>query len=69
MWCSEYRFSLDGGEHFWSLVVLVLGITQNRLLVDGAHSIIQVLHLLVGIAGIGLAERLAAKIKRKATLG
>jgi len=47
----------------------VLGITQNRLLVDGARSIIQVLHLLVGIAGIGLAERLAAKIKRKATLG
>ena len=54
---------------FGSLVVLVLGMTQNRLLVDGAHSIIQVLHLLVGIAAIGLAESLAAKIKRKAPLG
>ena len=49
---------------FWSLVVLVYGMTQNRLLVDGVHSIIQVLHLLVGIVAIGLAESLAARVKR-----
>jgi len=49
---------------FWSLVVLVFGMTQNRLLVDGVHSIIQVLHLLVGIVAIGLAESLAARVKR-----
>jgi hypothetical protein len=49
---------------FWSLVVLVLGMTQNQLLTGGAHWIIPVLHLLVGIVAIGLAESLAAKIKR-----
>ena len=53
---------------FWSLVVLVLGMTQNRLLVDGVHSIIQVLHLLVGIVAIGLAESLAARVKRTPAL-
>jgi hypothetical protein len=46
-----------------SLVVLVLGMTQNRLLIGTAHWTIQVLHLLVGVAAIGLAESLAAKIK------
>ena len=51
---------------FWSLVVLVLGMTQNQLLTGSAHWIIQVLHLLVGVVAIGLAESLAAKIKRTA---
>jgi hypothetical protein len=49
---------------FWSLVVLVLGMTQNQLLAETAHWTIQVLHLLVGVAAIGLAESLAAKIKK-----
>ena len=48
----------------FGLVVLVLGMTQNRLLVGSGHWTIQVLHLLVGVAAIGLAESLAAKIKR-----
>lgn len=55
---------LAGLNVVWAVVVLVLGMTQNRLLVGDGHWIIQVLHLFVGIVAIGLAESLAAKIKR-----
>jgi len=48
----------------WGAVALVLGMTQNRLLTDNAHWVIQALHLLVGVGTVGLAERLAARIKR-----
>ena len=47
----------------WSLVVPVLGLAQDRLLVGDAHWIVKLLHLLVGIVAMGLAERLAARAK------
>ena len=47
----------------WGLVVVALGMTQTRLLPGDFHWVIRVLHLLVGLAAIGLAERLAGKIK------
>jgi hypothetical protein len=49
----------------WGLVVPVLGLTQTRLLVGSAHWLIEVLHLLVGIAAVGMAEGLAARIKER----
>jgi hypothetical protein len=49
----------------WGLVVLVLGLTQTRLLVGSAHWLIEVLHLLVGVAAVGMAEGLAARIKER----
>jgi uncharacterized membrane protein YuzA (DUF378 family) len=49
----------------WGLVVLVLGLNQTRLLVGSAHWLIEVLHLLVGIAAVGMAEGLAARIKER----
>jgi hypothetical protein len=48
----------------WGLIVVALGMTQNRLLPGDLHWVIKVLHLLVGIAALGLAERLAGSIKR-----
>ncbi|HXX40215.1 MAG TPA: hypothetical protein VEP50_19025 [bacterium] len=48
----------------WGALTLALGLTQTRLMIGGAHWVVQVLHLLVGIGGIVLAERLAAKVKR-----
>jgi hypothetical protein len=48
----------------WGLIVPIQGLTQTQLLPGGAHWIIQVLHLLIGIGAIGLGERLAASIKR-----
>jgi hypothetical protein len=49
----------------WGLVVLVLGLTQTRLLVGSAHWLIEVLHLLVGVAAVGMAEGLAARVKER----
>jgi hypothetical protein len=48
----------------WGLVVVALGMMQNRLLPGEFHWVIKVLHLLVGIATIGLADRLAGRAKR-----
>jgi hypothetical protein len=49
----------------WGLVVPVLGLTQTRLLVGSAHWLIEVLHLLVGVAAVGMAEGLAARVKER----
>jgi hypothetical protein len=49
----------------WGLVVVALGMTQTRLLPGDFHWVIKLLHLLVGLAALGLAERLAAGIKRQ----
>ncbi len=43
----------------WSLVVPIFGVTQTQLLPGAWHWVIQVLHLLVGLAAIRLAGELA----------
>jgi hypothetical protein len=47
----------------WGLVVPSLGLTQASLLPGPAHWLIRVLHLLVGVGAIGLAEALAVRGK------
>lgn len=47
----------------WSLVMPALGLTQQRLLPGGAHWLIEVAHLLVGIGALALGEQLARRIK------
>ncbi len=42
----------------WGVVVLALGMTQQRILIGDLHGIIRVLHLAVGIAAMPIAERL-----------
>lgn len=49
----------------WGMLVLGLGVTQTRLLPGPAHWIVQVLHLLVGIAAMALAARLAGQIRTR----
>jgi len=48
----------------WGIIVVALGMTQTQLLPGDAHWVIKVLHLLVGIGAVGIAERLAGSIKR-----
>lgn len=54
----------------WSLIVPLLGMAQMQLLPGGGHWVVQVLHLLVGIAAMGLggvlAKRLTAQQARNA---
>jgi hypothetical protein len=43
-------------------IVVTLGLTQTQLLPGSAHWVIQILHLLIGLAAIGQGEALAARI-------
>ena len=45
----------------WGFVVPILGYSQDSLLLGPAHWLIQVVHLLVGLTAIGLAETLARR--------
>jgi hypothetical protein len=51
----------------WGLVVVVFGLTQSDILTTGPHWVIQVLHLLVGLAAIGMGEGLGVRIRRSPT--
>ena len=44
------------------LVVLALGMTQQRILPGSAHWIVQVVHLLIGLGAIGQAQGLATSL-------
>ena len=48
----------------WGLIVPALGVTQEGILTGQLHVLIQVVHLAVGVAAIGLAENLATQIKQ-----
>jgi hypothetical protein len=51
----------------WGLLVIVFGATQDRILngTGDPHWIIKVLHLLVGLAAIGQAEGMGARIRER----
>ena len=55
------------GAFVWGLLVAAFGLTQATLLVGSTHWLIQVLHLLVGLAAIGLGEMTAGRYKRLTT--
>lgn len=48
----------------WGFVVPTLGVLQTGLLTGELHWIVRAVHLLVGLIAIGLAEGLAASIRR-----
>lgn len=53
----------------WGLFVVYFGLTHGQLLPGSAHWIIQVLHLLVGVATVGLGEWLGARVKQSRSGG
>lgn len=46
------------GAAVLGLAVIALGMTQTRILPGSGHWVIQALHLLLGLAAMGLGERL-----------
>ncbi len=46
------------------LLVIGLGVSQQSLLVGSAHWVIQVIHLLFGLAAIGIGEMISARYRR-----
>jgi len=56
---------LAAGVAIGGLVVLVLGMTQASLLPGSSfHWVIEVLHLLIGMAAIGSGEAIGARLRR-----
>jgi hypothetical protein len=49
----------------WGLIVPILGVMQTQLLPGGAHWVIEVIHLLVGLVAIGLGNRLATMSEQR----
>ncbi|MGZ3681684.1 MAG: hypothetical protein ACXVDI_24245 [Ktedonobacterales bacterium] len=55
---------LQVGAFVLGLLIALLGLFQRQLLPGGAHWVIQVLHLLLAVLGIGLAEMIGAQLRR-----
>lgn len=52
------------GAIVYGLLAFVFAINMGTLLPGGAHEVIRVLHLLIGLGAVGLAEAIAARVKR-----
>lgn len=48
----------------WGLIAPILGLTQANLLTNDWHWVVQIIHLLVGLAAIGTGEGLALRMRR-----
>ena len=44
----------------WGVVIAAVGFTQQRILPGDLHWIVRVLHLIIGLAAMPIAEKLAA---------
>ena len=47
-----------------AIIVPIIGLTQTQLLGGSLHWIIQVIHLLIGLAAIGMGEMIAGRYRR-----
>ena len=56
---------LVAGAAVLGLLVPIVGLTQRDLLPGSAHWVIQVIHLLLGLGMLGLAENLATRAKAR----
>ena len=53
------------GAAVLGLLVVIVGLAQQSLLPGSAHWVIQVIHLLLGLGLLGLAENLATRAKAR----
>ena len=53
------------GAFVWGLIVVALGLTQTALLTGSLHWVIEVIHLLLGIGLLDLADTLATRAKAR----
>jgi hypothetical protein len=64
-----HRAGVSGGlvavAAVWGLLVPIVGLSQRNLLAGSAHWVIQVIHLLLGIGLLALAENLATRAKAR----
>lgn len=60
------KIGLQVGTFVLGLLLAIVGMTQEHILTHGAHWIIQVIHLLLALLAIGLAEMITGQVKRGA---
>jgi hypothetical protein len=48
----------------WGALIAIVGFAQTHLMPGAAHWVIQVLHLVLGLVGIGLGEMLGGRLRR-----
>ena len=53
------------GAAVLGLLVVIVGLTQQNLLPGSAHWVIQVIHLLLGLGLLGLADNLSIRAKAR----
>jgi len=58
-------FPLALATFLLGLAIAIVGIYQRQWLIGPAHWVIQVLHLLLGLSAIGLAEMIAGSTRRR----
>ena len=58
------NWGLAAGAFILGLILPIFGLGQVGLLPGSAHWVIQVIHLLLGLAAIGLGEIIAGRYKR-----
>jgi hypothetical protein len=52
----------------WAAATVYVGMKQMQWMTDGGHWIVEVVHALIGIGAIGLAEMLGAGIMKRGSL-
>jgi len=61
------RISLQLATFLLGLVIAIFGLAQASILPGSGHAIVQVIHLVLALAGLGTAEMCAARVRRRAT--
>jgi uncharacterized membrane protein YuzA (DUF378 family) len=61
---SRLNPGLTIGAIVWGLLVVFFGMNMARMLPGPAHEVIRVLHFLIGLGAIALAESLGVRIRR-----
>jgi hypothetical protein len=64
---ARVRIPLAAVSVVWAVAVVYVGIMHPRWMPGGSHWIIQVVHAVLGICAMGLAEAMAGAITRKRT--
>jgi hypothetical protein len=54
------------GAMFYGVIVVAFAMRMGAFMPGGAHEVIRVIHLLLGLGAIGFAESLGARIQRAA---
>lgn len=49
------------------LVIAIFGLAQSNILPGSGHAVVQVIHLLLALVGLGAAEMCSARVRRRAT--